>query len=889
MIKKIFFSVILILTGIFSAHATHNRAGEITYRCIGPLQYEVTITTYTKVSGMSSQADRQSLDSVHWGDGATSVFPRVNGPTPSYPGVMIATDIKQNVYRNTHTYPGHGTFDIYFEDPNRNADVVNIPGSVNVPFFVHTILVANPYLGACDNSPILLQPPIDRGCTGVPFIHNPDAFDPDPNDSLSYVLTDCLGAGGQVIPGFTYPSASVSLTLNPVTGDLVWNSPVAAGEYNIAFLIQSWRDGTMICSIERDMQIVIGTCNNNPPEITPMPDTCVIAGDTLSFAIHATDPDGDLVDLTSTGGPYMVTDPAVFTPPPFLATSVTGYFDWITQCHHIRKQPYHVQFKAEDNSTPVHLVDLKGRNIYVIGPAPTNPTANPSGNSIVVQWDPSVCSNAIGYAIYRKTGIYPGTIECPCQTGVPASTGYVFIDSVSGLNNTTYTDNDHGNGLIAGNEYCYIIVALYPDGSESCASPQVCSKLKKDLPVITNASVNTTDITHGSMYVAWSKPTELDTVQFPPPYEYRVYHSNDFFGGSFSQFAIFHDLNDTTVVDTILNTFTAPWSYKIELYYNNSGTPAFKGSSQKASSIYLSLSPTDNRMNLSWKEYVPWTNTRYDIFRLDTSVSLSWDSIASTTFQTYSDTGLTNGNQYCYHVRSVGSYSSQGFVNPILNYSQDTCSVPYDNVAPCSPVVQVTTDCIDQQNGLTWNNPNLTCADDVQSYHIYYFSPATNDYELIAVINDPNTTSYIHTNLASLAGCYKVTAIDSTGNESTGAVEFCVDTCREYVLPSVFTPNGDGLNDLFHPCDQTTDAELQMKNCPPYKNVKDVDMKIFNRWGNLVFQTNDKDINWNGKNKDSGKDCPGGVYYYICKVNFYRLNGTETKDLHGYFQLMREK
>jgi len=44
-----------------------------------------------------------------------------------------------------------------------------------------------------------------------------------------------------------------------------------------------------------------------------------------------------------------------------------------------------------------------------------------------------------------------------------------------------------------------------------------------------------------------------------------------------------------------------------------------------------------------------------------------------------------------------------------------------------------------------------------------------------------------------------------------------------------------------------------------------------------------------GKNKDSGKDCPDGVYYYICKVNFYRLNGTETKELHGNVQVLRDK
>ena len=877
-----FFSIIFcFLFCVVVAYATHNRAGEITYQQINRLTYKVTITTYTKTSGISGQADRPELDSVHWGDNTSSTFVRIGN------GVDLPNqDIRVNTYVNTHTYPGNGTFDIHFGDPNRNADVVNIPGSVNVPFFLHTTLVINSFLGTPDNSPVLLQPPIDRGCVGVPFIHNPVAFDPDPDDSLSYELTDCLQGENDPVTGYFLPQASNSLTLNAITGDLIWDSPVAAGEYNIAMLIISWRHGFRMSTIERDMQIVIENCSNHPPVISQLTDTCVLAGDTLAFDLYATDPDGDRVELTSTGGPYIVSDPALFTATrPALID--TGHFEWNTQCHHIRRQPYRVEFKAKDENSQVQLVVLKGLNIFVIGPAPSNPVAVPAGNSIVLSWDPGPCTNDTGYAIYRRTGLYPDTIQCPCQTGVPASTGYVLIDRITGHNNTTYTDNNHGNGLIPGNEYCYIITSYYPDGSESCASPQVCSVLKNDVPVITNASVNFTDPVTGSIYVAWSRPTEIDTVQFPPPYEYRLKHSNDFTGGNFSLLATFNDLNDTVYTDTLINTFGSPWSYKVELYYDSVGTATFSGNSQTASSIYLKISETDNKLILTWEEHVPWTNNRYDIFRFD-SLTQVWDSIATTSTHSYQDTGLVNGNRYCYYIRSIGSYSSAGFVNPIVNFSQDTCAVPIDNVSPCAPVVKVITDCVDEQNGLTWNNPDPTCADDVQYYRIYFNFPGTSEYALIATINDPNTTSFVHTNLNALAGCYKVTAVDSVGNESTDAVEFCVDTCREYVLPSVFTPNGDGSNDLFHPCDLTTDPQLQTKNCPPYKNVKDVDMKIYNRWGNLEFETADKDINWNGTNKDSGKECPDGIYYYVCIVNFYRLNGTESKELHGFVHLIRK-
>jgi gliding motility-associated-like protein len=902
--KSFLLSFLFLVFVVHSAHATHNRAGEITYQYMNdpnaPYKYQVTITTYTKTYGQSIQADRPVLDSVYWGDGTFSAFNRANFVDLSG-NPNNSENIRVNTYINSHSYPGTGNFDIHFEDPNRNANVVNIPNSVNVPFYLHTLLVINSNFTP-DNSPVLLYPPIDQGCVGIPFFHNPSAFDAD-HDSLSYALTPCLGENGQQIIGFSYPAASNFLTVNSVTGDLIWDSPEAIGpidnecdcwQYNVAMTIYSWRKKAgsyyLISTIERDMQIIIKQCQNiQPPQITAINDTCIVAGDTLALTVNANDPSGYQITLTSTGEPYHVVDPATFTPQ-LPNVNVTGAFEWKTKCEHIRRLPYHVQFEAHDNNSQANLVGLEGLNIFVIGPPPRNPSATPSGTSILLNWSPSLC-NATGYSIYRRNGLFNGTIECPCQTGVPAYTGYTLIGTVNGANDTTFIDDNNGNGLGIGNEYCYLIVALYGD-AESCASPQVCAMLKKDLPAITNVSVNFTDHVNGAMYVAWSKPSELDTIQFQPPYQYRLYHSTGFFGVNFDSnpIVIYNDLNDTTFVDSLINTVDSSWSYKVELYYTNNGILTLKGTSQKASSVYLKLSPTDNQVNLSWEEHVPWLNTSYDIFRLDTSSgSASFDSIGTTTVQSFSDQNLSNGNQYCYYIRSTGGYTSPGFVDPIINFSQHTCSVPLDNVPPCAPHLNVITDCTNEENNLSWNNPNLSCADDIVRYNIYFNSPATNDYVLVTTINDPNTTSYIHDNLSSLTGCYKITAVDSTGNESTDAEEFCVDTCRQYVLPSVFTPNGDHVNDFFHPCDETTNQELQQKNCPPYKNVKDVDMKIFNRWGNLVYQTTDKDINWNGKNKDSGKDCPEGVYYYVCKVNFYRLNGTESIELHGYIELIRGK
>ncbi len=919
--KRIFL-IVLFLFSLSLAKATHNRAGEITFTSRGGYEYEITIITYTKLSPPSNQADRPFIDSVHLGDGTTVMFRRI-----SYDDDLVH-DVRHNIYKidnssQSHIYPGSGTYDIYFIDPNRNGDVVNIPNSVNTPFAVHATLHISGNISPPDNSPILLAKPTDRGCIGTPFYHNPLAFDPD-GDSLSFELVPCRGNDNASIPGYFLPAAQNFFSLDAVTGDLTWDYPLFGGIYtfppthpdyyevNVAIEVKEWRiiGGIyrLIGVVERDMQITIYNCSNHPPDIETVQDTCVLANGSVSFNVTAIDPDNNPVYLSASGAPLDQVNPptAIFSTNPVAAytnDTVTGTFSWSPSCDHVRAQPYQVLIKAKDTSTVIDfisLVNLKSFFITVIGPAPTNLTATPSGNSMILNWDPDVCPQVTGYKIYHRTGAYPGTIECPCQTGVPSYTGYTQIGTTTGLNNTTFTDNNNGQGLAIGVLHCYLVVAVFPDGSESCASNQACEHLKKDLPVITNVSVDTTNGFEGpagAMYVAWSKPNELDTVQFPGPYEYKLFLSPDFNAGAPTFVASFPSpdfagLNDTIYYDENLNTDVNKYSYYVQLFYDSAGVSTLKGKSSSASSVFLTLTPTDEKVILNWEDHVPWGNYRYVIYRLNTS-TLLYDSIAQVnsipniTTHTYIDSGLVNGTQYCYYIKSVGTYSTPGILDTLINLSQKACTIPIDNVPSCPPELTVTPFCNDGQNSLSWTNPNLTCADDVIKYYIYY-SVDSISFELLDSVLGASNTTYAHAHLINLSGCYKVTAIDSANNESS-AFTVCVDTCRQYALPSVFTPNGDGFNDLFHPCDSTTSEQLQKKNCPPYKNVESVDIKIYDRWGLVVFQTTDKDVNWDGKNQKSKGDCPEGVYYYTCKVNFKRVVGTESIELKGYVHLLRGK
>ncbi|NVO02265.1 MAG: gliding motility-associated C-terminal domain-containing protein, partial [Bacteroidetes bacterium] len=160
-----FLSLLLLFFSIsISAFATHNRAGEITYRCLGGLTYEATIVTYTYAL---SPADRCELE-LNWGDGTSSVLPRINGPSIpncTHGGEIDPSnnEIKKNYYVGTHTYNSLYNYKLSFEDPNRNAGIINIPNSVNVPFYVESWIFMSPWF-ACNSSPKLTYPPIDNGC-----------------------------------------------------------------------------------------------------------------------------------------------------------------------------------------------------------------------------------------------------------------------------------------------------------------------------------------------------------------------------------------------------------------------------------------------------------------------------------------------------------------------------------------------------------------------------------------------------------------------------------------------------------------------------------------------------------------------------------------------------
>lgn len=502
--RKLFTVLVLMFAFAFSAKATHQRAAEITYKWLGGNAYEFTLTCYT-YSPSPAGLQRDSL-LMNWGDGFQDYVPRV---------VMqnLGDDYTLNIYKMRHDYSSAGTYVISMEDANRNYGVVNIQNSVTIPMYIETELVINPFLGN-NNSVQLLNAPVDKGCVGKLYLHNPAAYDPD-GDSLSYRLLPCKGFNGEDIPSFTYPQASSTFEMDPVTGELHWENPMLQGEYNVAFIVEEWRGGVKIGSVIRDMQILIAACDNDLPEIHCLNDTCVEAGQQLFFSVSASDPNNNSVELTASGAPFELTNnPAMMDPETAIGLNPSFDFIWNTDCVHVRRAPYQLVFHAKDNGHPVSLTNVKTVSVTVIGPKVMDLYGSAQGNDIQLSWSPYACQHAVALRIYRKIGCDDYEPDA-CETGIRP--GFQMIAEITDISSTSFTDFN----LTQGATYCYRIVAVFHDGAESKVSDAVCVSLKNDLPLMTQVSNNPEDLSSGHVLIKWVKPTDID-AQFTPPFHYQL-------------------------------------------------------------------------------------------------------------------------------------------------------------------------------------------------------------------------------------------------------------------------------------------------------------------------------------------------------------------------------
>jgi len=128
------------------------------------------------------------------------------------------------------------------------------------------------------------------------------------------------------------------------------------------------------------------------------------------------------------------------------------------------------------------------------------------------------------------------------------------------------------------------------------------------------------------------------------------------------------------------------------------------------------------------------------------------------------------------------------------------------------------------------------------------------------------------TDILAAAGSDYAVMVSNACGESSQTIRIPAEDCCRIYLPNAFSPNGDGINDYFLPF-------------PHSCLFSDYNLKLFSRWGELVFESADPALGWNGKFRS--KPLPEGAFIYQLLYILQTPEGPRQKTEKGEVLLLR--
>ncbi len=178
-------------------------------------------------------------------------------------------------------------------------------------------------------------------------------------------------------------------------------------------------------------------------------------------------------------------------------------------------------------------------------------------------------------------------------------------------------------------------------------------------------------------------------------------------------------------------------------------------------------------------------------------------------------------------------------------------------------VLNVVGDSITYINTVSWT-PYIGYDGNVQRYDLYRIIDGITSPSAIAILG-PNTFTFsdnVEQEFVRSKLCYYVVAVENTNSygfaEHANSNVKCSEFTPYVFIPNTFTPGG--FNPLFKP-------QYSYMKLPKFT------MRIFNRWGEEIYFSEDPLEGWDGKTFDSQIDAPNGVYIYA--IRFYGIDDKE--------------
>lgn len=458
------------------SHASHVAGGEITYNCVGPNQYQVTLVLYRDCNGITlSNTEVINYRSTTCGvnSSLSLALQTTVDITPLCPTAQSACNggsgtfgVERIVYTGIlNLPPGCTDWILSYQMCCRNNSITNVSGASSNDFYVQTTL--NNTVSPCNSSPTFSNNPQLFACVGQTINFQQLATDPD-GDVLVYSLVNAMNSSGSSVTyggGFNGLNPfTVPCVIDPVTGQITFTPDVTQVAV-VAVLVQEYRNGVLIGSVMRDIQFNIINCTNTIPTISGIDgvagdfDITACVGAPLCFDINSTDIDAVQNILVT----YSNNIPGATFTQSGTGNSVSGTFCWNTT---IADTGTHViSISVQDNACPLIGQNSQTYTINIV------PNPNPP---VIAGADITICAgnvaviNASSAAPPAMISGYSWTPTSTLSDPNNLTTNATPTTTTSYTINMTYTDGCSSSDAIT------VIVANDPVASVFPGSANVC-------------------------------------------------------------------------------------------------------------------------------------------------------------------------------------------------------------------------------------------------------------------------------------------------------------------------------------------------------------------------------------------------------------------------------
>ncbi|MFN8142839.1 MAG: PKD domain-containing protein [Bacteroidia bacterium] len=375
--------IFALLAGLLSAEtsqASHTMGADLTYECLGGNTYKITLSFYRDCIGIAAPANPfVTINSSTCGQSlGVTCYPRAGTGQEVTPACSTSvttcnggsfTGIQEWVYDGIVTLPAQcADWTFSYSLCCRNAAITTITTPGSSTFYIYATL--NNLITPCNSSPTFSNKPVPFICRGQQYCFNHGAYDTD-GDSLVYQLITPKQTAATTVNYIAPYNASNPLnslpatSFNSATGDICM-TPQALEVTVMAVNVLEYRNGVLIGSVERDLQITVMNCMNTLPTLTGINGTnnfsiTVCANQQTCFNIFSNDVDaGQQLTVTwdnGIPGGTFTTDTALHP---------TGTFCWTPTSADIGNS-YSFTVRVADDACPYVGSQIYSYTVNVMG------------------------------------------------------------------------------------------------------------------------------------------------------------------------------------------------------------------------------------------------------------------------------------------------------------------------------------------------------------------------------------------------------------------------------------------------------------------------------------------------------------------------------------------